>query len=172
MADKRENEENEKNDDDYNINRKRIRGFDPDYLSTLSKEDLARYLNKRKFKFGEKIEILPDPYKLPSKCWRNDPASWPSISYGDVYFYLIETPGPFDKSSMKSHRSLQAYDYFSSRKVGEVLVSIPRKDLDVVLLKASVRPGQAESSQSHNPWIIQKRMEQFIVLIVIVWLGE
>jgi len=35
------------------------------------------------------------PYKLPGGVWENNPCSWPDLQYGDVYSYLIESPGKF-----------------------------------------------------------------------------
>ena len=33
------------------------------------------------------------PYKLPEGLFKNDPTSWPDVCWGDVYVYLVESPG-------------------------------------------------------------------------------
>ncbi|CAC5403623.1 unnamed protein product [Mytilus coruscus] len=56
---------------------------------------------------------LPDPYVLTEK-WSTDPNTWPDLTFGDIYLYLIDTPSIFTKESMKAYKSLEAY------KLGEV----------------------------------------------------
>ena len=43
------------------------------------------------------------PYRFPEDRWINDPTSWPCIEYGDIYTYLIETPGVHTKEYMLWH---------------------------------------------------------------------
>ena len=58
------------------------------YLQSLSAEAKTRYDRKLAV-----CGLTECPYLLPSRTWRNDPSEWPDIDYGDVYAYLIETPG-------------------------------------------------------------------------------
>ena len=61
-----------------------------EYSDVLLSEDKGRYFEKLK------LAGLDDcPYKLPADRWINDPKQWPAIEYGDVYNYLIKSPGKF-----------------------------------------------------------------------------
>lgn len=33
------------------------------------------------------------PYKFPAGVWKNNPSCWPDLQFGDVYSYLIDSPG-------------------------------------------------------------------------------
>lgn len=49
-----------------------------------------------KLRYDDKLQALglkECPYKLPAGAWINDPTKWPSIEYGDIHNYLIESPG-------------------------------------------------------------------------------
>jgi len=37
---------------------------------------------------------LPDPY-LYCLQWEDNPVLWPDVTFGDIYAYLIDTPGRF-----------------------------------------------------------------------------
>lgn len=140
-----------------NPNCKKVRGIDGNYLKTLSSEDLNRFNEKLKIAVGgEKISI-DNPYEVwnDEEYWSEAPTSWPNIEFGDIWNYLIESPGPFTKEKLKSYKSLLAYDYFISRKVGPISShEIGPKQSGYTILKAEVRPGQAESQHSHLAWII------------------
>jgi len=53
---------------------------------------------------------------------------------GDIYSFLIEPPGPFTHERLKAFKSLEANDYFVSRKVGPIFSA---KQKAVIVLKAS-----------------------------------
>lgn len=59
-------------------------------------------------------------------------------------------------------KNLEAYEYFVSRKVGCVYSHKVQKDADVFVLKAKVRPGQAESQNSYFAWLIAKSSGEII----------
>jgi hypothetical protein len=37
--------------------------------------------------------------------------SYPDLTFGDIYLYLIDTPSIYTKESMKAYKSLEAYRY-------------------------------------------------------------
>ena len=41
--------------------------------------------------------------------WMEDITKWPSIEFGDLYTYLIESKGPYTKESLKAYESIEAY---------------------------------------------------------------
>ena len=65
-----------------------------------------RYLEKLKYVRGTKY--LADPNQL-SDGWTDSPRSWPDVTFGDIYVYLIETPGTYTKEELKAYKSLDAY---------------------------------------------------------------
>jgi hypothetical protein len=59
-----------------------------DYIDNLEGLSRGRY--------DEKLRAagLPHcPYRLPADKWVNDPSKWPDVTFPDVYFYLVFTPG-------------------------------------------------------------------------------
>ncbi|KXJ11481.1 hypothetical protein AC249_AIPGENE106 [Exaiptasia diaphana] len=145
----------------------KVRGTDGNYLKTLLPKDLERYKDKLKITLdGEKL-VVNNPYESwdDEKYWNNHPTSWPNIQFGDIWIYLVESPGPFTKERLKCYKSLLAYDYFISRKVGPVFtheISSKQEEGAIKVLKAEVRPGQAESKNSYLPWIICKKSGEII----------
>ena len=83
-----------------------------EYFTALDPVAKSRYESKLTYKGRSNEEImLPDPYAL--KEWHNDPLSWPDLTFGDIYTYLIDTPGIYTRESLKAYKSLEAYDFFS-----------------------------------------------------------
>ena len=78
------------------------------YLSSLPWEARKRYT--------EKLNIggvtLPDPYGIDQGLWTEDMARWPTLEFGDLYSYLVNTKGLFTQETLKAYRSLEAYNYF------------------------------------------------------------
>ena len=58
------------------------------YLAGLSEGDKERYCQKLNVAL-----ISSCPYQLPEGSWSTDITKWPPVDYGDVYEYLINTPG-------------------------------------------------------------------------------
>ena len=63
-----------------------------------------------------KIEILSqggeticDPYKVPQEKWIDDITLWPEVEFGEIYTYLVETPGQFTKEQLEAYKSLEAF---------------------------------------------------------------
>ena len=65
---------------------------------------------------------MPDPYSIPEELWNENVTKWPSIEFGDVYTYLIDTRGPFTKDKLKAYKSLEAYNNFYNGYVRTVSV--------------------------------------------------
>ena len=86
------------------------------YLSTL--DDSSRDLCMKKLQLADNSQ-LPNPYDLLG-C-KNEVFLLPDISWPDIYNYLINPPGPVcTNESLKSCKSLNAYNYFVSGHVQEV----------------------------------------------------
>ena len=71
----------------------------------------ARYQQKLAFLFQSR-ENFTDPYQIPPEEWVDDPKKWPPVEFGQIYAYLIESPGLFTKEKLKAYKSLEAYNYY------------------------------------------------------------
>lgn len=76
------------------------------YVNSLTPDAKQRYQTKLLYAYGTKS--LPDPYVLTDK-WSTNPCTWPDLTFGDIYVYLIDTPSIYTKDSMKAYKSLEAY---------------------------------------------------------------
>lgn len=76
------------------------------YYKSLDSVAKKRYIEKLTFSKG--TESLPDPYSLLNG-WSESPSGWPDITFGDIYIYLIHTPGSFTNEELKAYKSLDAY---------------------------------------------------------------
>ena len=74
----------------------------------MTEKDKTEYLKKLILTSGKQ---LPDPFTLKDKQSDNI-MNLPDISTRHVDTYLIDTPSPYTKESMKAYKSLEAYDYF------------------------------------------------------------
>ena len=64
---------------------------------------MNRYEMKLEFDDGASCK-LPYPYFMQD-VWQNDPSQWPDPTFGDIYHYLINTPGMLIRGSMKAYKS-------------------------------------------------------------------
>jgi hypothetical protein len=55
--------------------------------------------------------VLKHPNNIHN--WLDDMKQWPSITYGDIYNYLIESKS-VDGKEMKSYKGLDSFNYFQS----------------------------------------------------------
>ena len=80
------------------------------YVDTLPQPEKLRYLEKLTlFSNGNGTE---DPYKVPDGFWIDDVCQWPPVEFGDIYLYLINSPGQFTREKIKAYKSLDAYNYY------------------------------------------------------------
>ena len=76
-----------------------------EYVKNLTNSAKSRYLEKLTVA-GKRT--LPDPYSIRNG-WTADLTDWPDLTFGDIYTYLIETPGIYTKESLKAYKSLEGY---------------------------------------------------------------
>ena len=83
------------------------------YVNTLSAADKRRYQLKLKVLYNTKdSDNTIDPYQIDHDEWKDDITLWPSVEFGEIYTYLIDTPGPFTRKKMKASKSLEALNYY------------------------------------------------------------
>ena len=78
-------------------------------VDCLDPAERKQYLSKLTLTSGEQ---LPDPFALDGD-WSDDISNLPDLSWRDVTEYLLDTPSVFTKESIKAHKSLEAYNYFT-----------------------------------------------------------
>ena len=76
--------------------------------------------------------------------WSDKPMLWPDLSFGYPWIYLVDKQWPSSAEKLKCYKSLDAYEYFVSRKVGVVYSYEVWKDAGVFYSK--VKYGQVKPS--------------------------
>ena len=83
-----------------------------EYFKNLSKTAKRRYEEKNKDIGVENVE-KGDPFLISSE-WVDDDSKWPEVEFGQIYVYVIDSPGPYTRDTMKAYSSLEAYQQFST----------------------------------------------------------
>ena len=120
----------------------------PAELTSLTNEAWARY----KQKLALSGFNVPDPFTLSD--WTDSVHSWPEVEYGDIYNYLINSPGIFTQDTMKAFKSLDAYSLYHAGHVHAVLYHNIDKDSPVCALKSKVTPSMRVSESPHQAWVL------------------
>ena len=82
------------------------------YKDSLSALDRARYERKLDIVYADSgLEVL-DPFSIPQEKWKDDVSLWPPVEFGQLYAYLVDTPGPFTREKLKAYKSLEAFNYY------------------------------------------------------------
>ena len=125
--------------------------------------------------YRRKVELLriPDPYTIPQEKWKDDVASWPQVEFGQIYTYLIDTPGQFTKEKLKAYKSLDAFNYYI-RYVGMIITTKNKLNMNynydviisgwvqavyiyehglICLMKSKVKASQRLNDKPHEAWI-------------------
>ena len=118
------------------------------YFASLDFESRKRYQNKLRIDG----ETLSDPYSIPEDEWIDDVSQWPTLEFGDIYTYLIDTPGTFTKEALKAYKSLEAYNYYRSGYVRTVFYC--KRVSKLAVMKAKVNPSQKDPNKHQETWII------------------
>ena len=120
----------------------------PVQLESLSGEAWARYQQK----LMQSGYNVPDPFSLSD--WTDSVHSWPQVEYGDIYNYLINSPGIFTQDTMKAFKSLDAYSMYHAGHVQAVLYHEIHKDSPVCALKSKVIPSMRVTEAPHEAWVL------------------
>ena len=100
-----------------------------------------------------------DPF-LNSMDWKDDVSKWPEVEFGQIYVYLIDSPGPYTRENMKAYRSLEAYQQFY---FGWVRTCFVLEVNDTILLKAKVTRSQAVTDVPHEAWCAVDKSDSTIL---------
>ena len=75
------------------------------YSSALPVAERERYARKLEVLYESKdAKILVDPYEIEGSHWKDDMALWLPVEFGEIYTYLIDTPGTFTREKMKAYK--------------------------------------------------------------------
>ena len=76
---------------------------------------LQRDCTKKKLRTLHGVENVEkgDPFLISSECV-DDVSKWPEVEFGQIYVYVIDSPGPYTRETMKAYSSLEAYQQFST----------------------------------------------------------
>lgn len=85
------------------------------YFAKLCPVDKDSYTEKLTLSDGRRIT---DPYAL---IVADNIAKLPEINFANIYSYLFENPNQYSSSSLKAYKSLEAYNFFQSGHVQEIL---------------------------------------------------
>jgi len=83
------------------------------YYKELSEDDKVRYKEKMRM-----LEMHTDPYLLPTDRWSTDRKVWPTVEFPDICVYLLNSPSPYTKESLKEFKIIEVAGF-----VEEVLVT-------------------------------------------------
>ncbi|XP_038066943.1 uncharacterized protein LOC119736969 [Patiria miniata] len=124
------------------------------YVNQLDQLSRERYNDKLTVQFPNGTLQIPDPFGGGLQ-YSNNPTLWPeSFEYGDMYNYLINSPGPYTKDSMKSFKSLDSYSYFVNGFVQAILYSSVSADSPVCILRSRVTHSQSLTKPPVSTWIM------------------
>jgi len=123
------------------------------YFYDLEDAEKSRYCQKL-----NKLGGIDDPYLQEPTAVGEDWKNWPSVEYPDIYNYLIQTPSLYTGESLKSYKSLEAYNYYANGWIDKVKVIKLTKLADPhYMVTAAVRHSQKLSVPSAKPWVAVKQ---------------
>ena len=125
------------------------------HLEHLCERDKQRY----KDKITVNGILLRDPFQITEKEWINDPSLRPPVQFGDIWNYLVNTPGQYTAESLRAYKSLDGYNFFVSGHVRDVWYRSVSES--VCYLKSFVLPSQKapERKNWHECWVCLEKKE-------------
>ena len=97
--------------------------------------------NKGKERYKTKLRMAgtdEDPYLIPRSEWSTSKDLWPCVDFPDIYVYLINSPSPHTKDSLKAYKSSEAWAYFIAGFVNDILVCKVNDDSFIMTAKVSI----------------------------------
>ena len=122
---------------------------------------LQNDIDRRRYK--EKLQLLgcsEDPYfTLEQKgrvCNSGDCMlewiDWPSVSYADIYNYLINTPSEYTHEMLKAYKSMDGYNFYVNGWVSNIVVTQVEGKQHYLFI-ATVKHSQTLSATPLKVWV-------------------
>ncbi len=123
------------------------------YFFALPVEEKNRYFAK--LKCDEVNVSLPDPFNklLRQESFSTDLSDLPEVSQVHIFEYLVEKECVYTREAFKAYRSLDAYNYFNSGKVKNILTYT---NGSTCVVYGEIEAGQT-LSKSYSAWIVAKK---------------
>ena len=77
---------------------------------------------------------------------------WPSVSYANIYNYLINTPSEYTHEMLKAYKSIDGYNFFVNRWVSNIVVT-QIEGRHHYLFTAIVKHSQTLSATPLKVWV-------------------
>lgn len=123
--------------------------FFSEYYSALAGPTKTRY--------REKVKICGfDPYTLKKSDCSEDMAEYPAITYPDIVNYLVIQTSWKTGSEMKAWKSMDAYNFFVSGWVHNILTKAVQ-GTDKVVVTARVNHSQRARETPLKAWILSEK---------------
>jgi len=134
-------------------------------MSAFQESNYFRELknNDDRKRYEEKMQLLgciEDPYcrmerKGGCRSSSVDWMDWPSVSYPDIYNYLIHTPSEYTHEMLQAHKSTDGYNFLMNGWVNNILVTKP-EGRDHYIFTATVKHSQTLSAPPLKTWVACK----------------
>ena len=88
---------------------------------------------------SQTLALATRDYSTQSIDWAN----WPRVEYADIYNFLVESSSVYTGESLKSYKSLDAYNYYVNGWVSSITVfEVPCSTDTYVVVLGRVRHSQ------------------------------
>ena len=77
---------------------------------------------------------------------------WPSVSYADIYNYMINTPSEYTHEMLKAYKSIDGYNFFVNGWVSNIVVT-QIEGRHHYLFTATVKHSQTKSATPLKVWV-------------------
>ena len=113
-----------------------------------------------------KLEI-PDPNTIPKEKRLDDITTWPRITLGNIFSYILKKKD-FDADYIGKYKDQKAYSFFDSGFVGPVLIYNLTSKKDTTFIYCEVRASQS-IHENKSLWIAFKSGASSVVEILSAW---
>ena len=127
-------------------------GGDAQYLNGIDSIAQVQYNSKLRYEKG--LKSLPDRCNL--KGWENNPSLWPDVVFGNIYTYLIETPGIYTKESLKAFKLSEVYQFFVSGYLKPLWYHAVGENVSYCFIKRKVIPSQRTTRHTRLGFVLAK----------------
>ena len=128
-------------------------------------EELSDAVGKKRYEHKvAQLQATADPFCLLQRGGKEKMGNysaemqwldWPSVTYADIYNYLIQTPSEYTHEMLKSYKSLDGYNFFCNGWISGVkVVKIEHSAKYVVV--AQVKHSQTLSATPLKVWVALK----------------